>query len=208
MDLNVCPLCRAPDANGFCGCLSVMAKSEDYIDLKNQADPKKRIKEAPGEHEGLVPSDRPIKEVDTGDGTGGDIKKGKKVGGKMEKAEMTPAAPGMAPKPPMAPAAVKLPGTGSAPTIAKPTLPSAGNTPRTAAGPAQIKLPGAGMGHAPKIKQQAGGNVISANPPPAAPGLGSMKGPMMKTEFKELSKSEDFGKCVLCGNNEHIGVCK
>jgi hypothetical protein len=75
MDMNSCPLCGTLDSNGFCACLSVMAKSEDVIDLKNAADPKKRIKEVPGPHEGKLPSDEKIKEVDVGDGTGGEVKK-------------------------------------------------------------------------------------------------------------------------------------
>jgi hypothetical protein len=65
--------------------------------------------------------------------------------------------------------------------------------------PRQIKLPGMGMNHAPKIKQQAGGDIVSPNPPPAQPGLGSMKTGMFK--------SEDFGKCALCGQTEHVGDC-
>jgi hypothetical protein len=301
MDMNSCPICGTADLSGFCACLSVMAKSEDMIDLKNAADTEKRIKEVPGKHEGKLPSDAPIKEVDVGDGSGGKVKKSRIPG--LNKADVVPlkkdfglsgragviadktGTPG-SPKPPMvgqqmanpmkpagdmgqakanwgamsqddkvarvksvmnnpqmaslgghsvaqqwlkrfAPqggAAQATPGAAAAPAAGQMHAPNAAAAPRTIPGQKQVTLPGAGMNHAPKLKQAAGGDVVSPNPQKAAPGLGSMakpaggdngiRGKLMRSEdqdqFEVFQKSEsfDYGTCALCGQNEHIGNCK
>ncbi len=86
------PLPKSLPRKKLCKACSSTAKSEDWIDLKHENDPAKRIKNIGGE--GVVPGDKPVKkDTRNDDGSGGESKK-------LNKGEMgVPSA-----KPPKAPA--------------------------------------------------------------------------------------------------------
>ena len=84
------PLCKKCNSNHPMGKCSRTIKSDDFIDLHNEATPGKRIKE--GVHAGSTPEDVTIKEI-SAPGSGGQIKPGMKKGEEpMDKGEKKPSA--------------------------------------------------------------------------------------------------------------------
>lgn len=141
---GTCPLCGQPDLPSICLCLQPMQKSvmdlrksatkksEDYIDTANSADPEKRLKR-PGKRAGVLPTDKESRVIDTEEGSGGKIKKGKlPKGKKTEKAEVPMAKPPSGVNPTKAPTSNPKPPTVGGP----PKAPTSTNAPKAPGAPA------------------------------------------------------------------------
>lgn len=161
-------------------------KSEDYIDMKSENDPKKRLKNVGAE--GVMPDDKKSKVIEE-EGSGGEIVAGKKMakaamGASASKTGM-PAAPKAAmPKMPKAPTA-GAGGTG----MAKQELGKAGAYSGGAVKLPKPKKPKATMGNSVSMT-----SVTSAPPSPAAGGV-SGPGAVGKAEL-HMEKAAMSGAAI------------